>query len=81
MQTQGRYLRWSVVDSETLDVTNTSNYSGKEHTLRIKATPQQFTLWNSGALVQEAFPNLTPDEREFIISGITKEEWNELFGE
>ena len=81
MQTKGRYLRWTVVDAETLDVTNVSNFSGKEHTIRIKARPCQFTLWNSGALIQEAFPNLTLDEREFIISGITKEEWNELFGE
>ena len=81
MQTKGRYLRWTVVDSEHLDVTNTSNYSGREHTIRIKITPSQFTLWCSGALIQEAFPELTPDEREFIISGITKEEWNELFGE
>lgn len=81
MHTKGRYLRWTVVDPQHMDVTNTSNYSGKEHTVRIRATPCQFTLWNSGALIQEAFPELTPDEREFIISGITKEEWNELFGE
>lgn len=81
MQTKGRYLRWTVVDGETLDVTNTSNFSGREHTVRIKATPCQFTRWNSGALIQDAFPNLTLDEREFIMSGITKEEWNELFGE
>lgn len=81
MQTKGRYLRWTVIDEATLAVTNVSNYSGREHTIRLSATPQQFTLWASGALIQEAFPDLTVDEREFIISGITKEEWNELFGE
>lgn len=26
--------------------------------------------------VQEVFPNLSPDEREFIKSGITPEEWD-----
>ena len=28
-----------------------------------------------GALVQEAFPNLSAAEREFILTGITAEEW------
>lgn len=74
-------LRWNVVDAEHLDVTNTSSYSGKEHTLRISAKPCQFTLWNAGGLIQECFPDLTPDEREFITSGITPQEWEELFGE
>jgi hypothetical protein len=74
-------LRWSVVDKEHLDITNISRYSGKTHTIRMKVRPDQFTLWSSGAMAQEAFPDLTPDEREFIISGITKEEWDELFGE
>ena len=32
-----------------------------------------------GALVQDAFPHLSPDEREFIITGITKEEWDDTF--
>ncbi len=81
MQTKGQRLKFTVVDEATLDVTNVSNYSGKSHTLRIKATPQQFVLWNSGELIQRAFPNLSADEREFIMSGITKEEWDELFGE
>lgn len=81
MQTKGKYLRWSMIDETTMSVSNVSNYSGKTHTIQISATPQQFTTWSCGALIQEAFPDLTPDEREFIISGITKEEWEELFGE
>ncbi len=28
--------------------------------------------------IQEAMPHLTPDEREFLLSGITKDEWDEL---
>lgn len=31
-------------------------------------------------LIQEAFPELSADEREFILSGITPVEWNEEFG-
>lgn len=35
--------------------------------------------WNAGALIQEAFPNLTRDEREFIMTGITTSEWEKAF--
>lgn len=31
--------------------------------------------------VQVAFPMLNADQREFIISGVTPEEWKEYFGE
>ena len=31
--------------------------------------------------VQQAFPHLTAAEREFIISGTTSEEFDELFGD
>lgn len=31
-------------------------------------------------LIQDALPELNPDQREFLISGTTPEEWEELFG-
>jgi len=34
-----------------------------------------------GTLVQDAFPQLTPSEREFIVTGILDSEWNDMFGE
>lgn len=34
-----------------------------------------------GKHIQDAFPFLTDNEREFILTGITAEEWDELFGE
>jgi hypothetical protein len=30
-------------------------------------------------LIQEAMPNLSADDREFIMTGITPEEWNSAF--
>ena len=36
--------------------------------------------WANGALVQNAFPNLDADDREFIVSGITPEEWDATYG-
>jgi hypothetical protein len=31
--------------------------------------------------VQDAFPQLDADQREFLISGITPEEWDATFGD
>lgn len=32
-------------------------------------------------LIQNAFPTLNPDEREFLITGTTTTEWDDLFGD
>jgi len=37
--------------------------------------------WESGALIQDAMPYLTPDERELLISGICGTCFEQLFGE
>ena len=34
-----------------------------------------------GMLIQDAYPTLSADEREFLLSGATPEEWDALFGE
>ena len=57
----------------------TSTISGKLHGMAINITPEQINKIDSGALIQNVVPNLTRDEREFIISGITREEWDGLF--
>jgi hypothetical protein len=36
-------------------------------------------LWQSGMLIQDAFPMLSAGEREFIKTGITPQEWDEMF--
>jgi|TARA_B100000131_G_scaffold240447_1_gene232745 hypothetical protein len=47
----------------------------------INVTHQQIDAWESGVLIQDAMPHLNADEREFIKTGITPEEWDETFGE
>jgi hypothetical protein len=37
--------------------------------------------WENGTLIQLAMPNLTPDQREFIMTGVTSEEWADEFSE
>lgn len=53
--------------------------SGVLRTLDLPITEDQIEMWENGALVQDAFPNLTPSQREFILTGITDEEWDEAF--
>ena len=64
----------------TCSITRRSPWSGIANTIRVKALPEQFLAWErGGALIQEAFPELTADEREFILTGITGEEWDRAF--
>lgn len=63
-----------------MNITRTSWVSGEVNTLDLPITQQQLDLYAAGALLQDAFPNLNADEREFIKSGITAEEWDSLFG-
>jgi hypothetical protein len=56
-----------------------SQLSGKSHEMEIDVSEKQITLWMEGALIQDVMPNLSPDEREFIMTGITPAEWDEAF--
>ena len=37
------------------------------------------SAWLNGVSVQDAFPFMAVADREFLISGITPEKWNEIF--
>jgi hypothetical protein len=42
---------------------------------------EDYKAWENGTLIQNAFPYLTPGEREFLMTGITASEWDEIFKE
>ena len=60
-------------------ITRTSPFSNKTNIMKIDVTKEQIALWESGTLIQNAMPNLSADEREFIMTGITPEEWDSAF--
>lgn len=60
-------------------VTRRSQYSGIVRTMELNVTEQQIADWLDGALIQDAMPQLTLAEREFIKTGITEDEWAEIF--
>jgi len=55
--------------------------SGKTHKMELNITEEQYFTWKDKGLVQDVFPHLKPEEREFMVSGITPKEWKEVFGE
>jgi hypothetical protein len=62
-------------------ITRKSLISGNINTMSLPITEEQYNAWEQGTLVQVAMPHLSPDEREFVMTGITPEEWAETFGE
>lgn len=62
-----------------MNITRTSIVSGKTNTMDLNVTQEQIDKFNRGVHVQTAFPNLSASEREFILSGITDQEWDEMF--
>ena len=62
-----------------MKITMTSMISGKTITRDIDVEPEQVAAWQSGVLIQDAMPELSAPDREFIMSGITQEEWDGIF--
>tara|TARA_R110002020_G_C16222549_1_gene767777 strand:- start:862 stop:1056 length:195 start_codon:yes stop_codon:yes gene_type:complete len=57
-----------------------SMVSGTVSEMDIDVTPTQIDAWYwQGELIQNAMPNISAQEREFIKSGITPTEWDEIF--
>jgi len=62
-------------------ITKKSAFTGIEHTMDLPITQEQLEAYTSGnGLIQNIFPDLTPDQREFLMTGVTPEEWDETFG-
>lgn len=58
-------------------------YSGPCHitgkAVTVKVAADGLFAYRQGAMIQDAFPDLSKDEREFLISGISKEGWDKIF--
>lgn len=60
-------------------IMRTSMISGITREKEIDVTQEQLDEWEAGMLIQNAMPNLSIADREFLISGNTQEEWDKLF--
>lgn len=62
-------------------ITRVSQLTGRLNKREIDVTEEQLHAWRRGALIQEAMPNLDEDDREFLQTGITPEEWRDIIGD
>lgn len=60
-------------------ITRKSTLSGVERTRDLPVDPEHYALWKLGTPIQAAMPYLSAGDREFIMTGITQEEWNAAF--
>jgi hypothetical protein len=71
-----------ITNKLVMKIIKKSSLTGAEHTMDIDVTLEQ--LWrieNRADLVQNIVPHLSAGEREFLISGITDEEWAAAFSD
>ena len=61
-----------------VDITARSLLTGVERTKSFEMTAKQFADYKKNELtVQTIFPEYTPAQREFLITGIAEEEWED----
>lgn len=65
-----------------IQVAMVSMFTGKRNVMELPLTQEEFqtgcNLRQQGELIQHAFPTLTPDQREFLLSGSTPQEWDAM---
>jgi hypothetical protein len=66
-------------------ITRISQISKTHNSMELDITYEQLDRVNNRhftkELIQDIVPNLSKEEREFLITGITPKEWNELFNQ
>ena len=68
------------IEGNTMQITRTNPFTGESNTRDLDVTYDQITAYyNEGLLLQDAFPDLSADDREFIKTGITN--WDEMFSD
>lgn len=61
-----------------MEITRKSLFSGVVRTRELDVTQEQIDEWENGALIQNVFPHLSEDDREFLMTGMTADEWDAL---
>ena len=62
-------------------ITRTSPFTGITRTKDILVTEDQLARWQRGERIQNVMPYLSASDREFIMTGITDDGWDNAFGE
>lgn len=60
-------------------VTRQSPRTKQNNKMTLNITPEQFEVWQEGTPIQIAMPQLNADEREFLMTGLTADDWKAIF--
>ena len=75
-----RKLTWSEDGQSLAKVEVRALFSGAWYTMTdLPVTRDQWDAWQAGDYIQRAMPNLSADQREFLMSGTTPEHWDIAF--
>lgn len=64
-----------------MNIIRTNPITGEKVTLDLPVTEEQLMNWHKGALIQDVMPHLTPNQREFLMTGIIPEQWEKMYYE
>jgi hypothetical protein len=60
-------------------ITKFSPHSMRDNTREIDVSQSQLDRWKAGELIQNVMPHLSADDREFLMTGLTPKDWEEMF--
>jgi len=61
-----------------MQITRQSPFTGEWNEMELNVTEEELHAWRWGTLIQDAMPHLTDDEREFVKTGATPQDWELL---
>lgn len=65
-----------------MKITRISPLTRETNEREIPCTEEQYNLWwMGGGHIQDIMPNVSAEDREFIMTGYTPEDWNTLFND
>jgi hypothetical protein len=70
-----------VTMSSIIDRFDSLSLSTMNFPISYKDFMSKYEAWQNGVLIQHAFPELSANEREFIMTGITPDQWEGLWKE
>lgn len=67
----------TIEDGDYLKMQKVCSVSGNLYIIKIHK--DVYYKWTAGVHIQDVMPELSNEQREFLISGTTPDEWNDIF--
>lgn len=63
-------FHWDLTFDGLTPVSCVDPFDGRRYAVPMEVTPEQYQAYLDGALIQDAFPQLSVEEREFLLTGL-----------